>query len=348
MKNTRLFLQLSVVLIAFFVVSQKTTSFFSLSRSHIPVDIDASYTPELSSFVQTDEVKEFAIPSHLTLSPEAILRKTIAKFLLTETNTNAKRIESELKAIEKSRFKLAHEKPKPLMVEDFNYQTKPQIKTAKTAKKEKQIVAVIESDYSKTAHISYWDTVYSIESKQGKLLYRPRNKARNCTYTTAPCGHHQLTVQALKDIGCHSLQCRKDRLNFKKSLAMSKKLLALNEKRLRKNGIVQLKDYQRYLIHQQGATGIRHILDAIKGKRSLSRTVKRNMANNSPYSYKQFKRMGSKLAANTFMQHWANKWQKEKLLIAGIQVSAADNQINAEFTPSFSDKEILLALNYKF
>lgn len=89
--------------------------------------------------------------------------------------------------------------------------------------------------------IGYWQTVHSIESKQGKLLYRPRNKSRNCTYTTGPCGHHQLTVRALKDIGCKSLQCRKDRLDYNKSLSLSKKLLVLNEKRLKKMELQNLK-----------------------------------------------------------------------------------------------------------
>ena len=202
--------------------------------------------------------------------------------------------------------------------------------------------------YKGTEHISYWQTVHSIESKQGKLMYRPRNKSRNCTYTTGPCGHHQLTVQALKDIGCHSLQCRKDRLNYKKSLKLSEKLLALNEKRLSKNGVFVLQNYQRYLIHQQGATGIKNILIAREGKTELSKTILKNMANNSPYSYKKLKRMTSQVAAKQFLQYWESKWLKEKRLIAGIDQNATDSLVKADFIPTFSDNEILLALNYKF
>ena len=222
---------------------------------------------------------------------------------------------------------------------------KSNTKAEKTITKQTNIAQTVNASEQVTA--DYWQTVYSIESKQGKLLYRPRNKARNCDYTTAPCGHHQLTVQALKDIGCKSLQCRKDRLNYKKSLAMSKKLLALNEKRLKKYGITKLEGYQKYLIHQQGANGIKNILSATKGKKALSKEVKKNMANNSPYSYKQFKRMGSKAAAEKFMQHWERKWNKEQKLVASIQ-TASNNKKTTPLIPVFNDQEINLALNYRF
>jgi len=221
----------------------------------------------------------------------------------------------------------------------------------------------LDTKLSKIAKVGYWDTVHSIESKQGKLLYRPRNKSRSCTYTTSPCGHHQLTAQALKDIGCKSIQCRKDRLNYSKSLAMSKKLLAKNEKRLKKNGYENLEDYQRYLIHQQGATGIKVILGATKGEKLLNKTIKKNMANNSPYSYRQLNRMGSRLAANIFLSHWKSKWEKEKQLVAGVTLASnqtskdygrsideSSDQISVEpfSLPLFNESEIQLALNYKF
>ncbi len=209
----------------------------------------------------------------------------------------------------------------------------------------------------KVINIDYWDTVYSIESKQGKLLYRPKNKSRNCTYTTSPCGHHQLTVQALQDIGCNTIQCRKDRLNYTKSLAMSKQFLIKNEKRLKKNGYENLEDYQKYLIHQQGANGIKVILEATKGKKTLNKTIKRNMANNSPYSYQELSRMGSRLAARVFLNHWKNKWEQEKqLIIAKIAPASkhasyqTSGQISVEQTslPLFNETEIQLALNYTF
>lgn len=203
------------------------------------------------------------------------------------------------------------------------------------------------SVYSKD-RIDYWTTVHSIESKQGKLLYRPRNKDRNCTNTSGPCGHHQLTVQALKDIGCNSKQCRIDRLNYKKSLTLSKKLLALNEKRLKKNGITQLEDYQRYLIHQQGANGIKNIIKATQGKKTLSKEIKKNMANNSPYSYRQLKRMGSTIAAKKFMQHWKKKWRSEQRLVLASVSKTTDSLINSSFVPTFSDTDLNFALNIKF
>lgn len=214
-----------------------------------------------------------------------------------------------------------------------------------------EIITAVEEkqkNHNNVEHIGYWQTVHSIESKEGKLLYRPRNKARNCTYTTGPCGHHQLTVQALRDIGCTSLQCRKDRLDYNKSLKLSKRLLALNEKRLNKNGLSNLEGYQKYLIHQQGASGLRNIIAATKGNKKLSRRIKKNMANNSPYSYKHLKRLSSKAAARKFMLHWESKWLKEKRLIAGISPEDTENLENELFIPTFSDNEITLALNYKF
>ena len=149
---------------------------------------------------------------------------------------------------------------------------------------------------------------------------------------------------------------------------MSKKLLTKNEKRLKKNGYQNLEDYQRYLIHQQGATGIKVILRATEGEKLLSKNIKKNMANNSPYSYRQLTRMGSRLAARVFMNHWKKKWEKEKLLVAGVTLasiknskpgsskarnivsSLASNQPSEESfsLPLFSENDIQLALNYKF
>lgn len=239
------------------------------------------------------------------------------------------------------------------------------IATHSTKQTQKKIQAIISRPIRKSVSkpvekkvnskkIDYWVVVHSIESKQGRLLYRPRNKARNCTWTTGPCGHHQLTVKALKDIGCKSLQCRKDRLNYSKSLEMSKKLLALNEKRLRKNGYKNLEDYQRYLIHQQGASGIKNILAATKGKKLLSRATKRNMANNSPFSYRQLRRLGSKLAAQKFMSHWEEKWENEKKIVIGVDIASNTTTSSSQSTdglhnvPTFSEGEIKLALNYEF
>jgi len=207
----------------------------------------------------------------------------------------------------------------------------------------------------------FWTTVYSIESKQGKLLYRPSNKKKNCDTTASPCGHHQLSLQALKDISCITSQCKRDREDFSKSLAMSKKLQAVNDKRLKKAGYINLPDYQKYLIHQQGASGLKTILASSKGKKLLSRNLKKNMAGNSPFSYKTLKRMGSKLAAKKFLKHWEKKWKKEKKTITSTQttqipeaVANIDNNKVAEKPstktiriPLFNNSELQIALNLK-
>lgn len=231
------------------------------------------------------------------------------------------------------------------------YQSKkqvPQAKIVEVKEQKKFIENTVHKNNKLLTQVDYWDTVHSIESKQGKLLYRPRNKARNCSHTSGPCGHHQLTVQALKDIGCNNLQCRKDRLNYKKSLQLSKKLLALNEKRLKKHGLTNLEGHQRYLIHQQGANGIKNIIAATKGQKELSKTIKKNMANNSPFSYKQFKRMGSKNAANKFLNHWEKKWAQEQRLVLASTSKTTDHLIKTRVLPSFNESDIRFALNMTF
>ncbi len=106
------------------------------------------------------------------------------------------------------------------------------------------------------------------------------------------------------------------------------------------------------MIHQQGAYGIKNIIAATQGKKVLSKTIKKNMANNSPYSYKQLKNMGSKAAANKFMQHWKSKWLSEKRLIVASQttttIKTTDSLINTNFIPTFDDRELNVALNMRF
>ena len=144
------------------------------------------------------------------------------------------------------------------------------------------------------------------------------------------------------------MQCRKDRLNYKKSLELSKQLLALNEKRLKKNGLTNLQGYQKYLIHQQGATGIKHIIAATNGNKVLSKRTKKNMANNSPYSYKQYKQMGSKQAAKKFMKHWESKWIKEKRLILASAKKSNNGFIKTSAVRTLNENDLQLALNTKF
>lgn len=167
---------------------------------------------------------------------------------------------------------------------------------------------------------NFWEVVHSIESKQGVLLYRPRNKEKSCRTTSAPCGHYQISAQALKDINCNTPQCKIDRENPAKSLAMSQTLEKINLQRLAKSGYRHLPDYQKYLIHQQGATGIKRILDAQKGRYKLGKKQIRNMANNSSYSYKALRNMGSTLAAQQFLKYWENKWDAEIEMIYDEQL----------------------------
>lgn len=185
---------------------------------------------------------------------------------------------------------------------------------------------------------NYWRTLHSVESKQGAIMYRPRNRSKSCSRTKGPCGHHQLTVRALRDIGCKGARCKKDRENYSKSLQMSKKLLRLNEKRLQMEGLDNLPEYQKYLIHQQGAAGISAIITASLGNRHLSRKIARNMANNSPYSYKSLKKMGSKRAAKVFLSFWKSRWEHEKRL-----VSLGHKQKNKNYL--FSQYEVQYVLN---
>ena len=161
----------------------------------------------------------------------------------------------------------------------------------------------------KTQETPYWDTVYALESSAGKRLYRRSNTSRSCKWTSTPCGHHQLSIIALKDIGCTSLKCRAARSDYQKSLAMSKKLEKINAERLQKSGFKHLPDYQKYLVHQQGSAGIKIILKALKGKKTLSRNMLKMMANNSPYSYKHLRRQGSRGAARKFLRFWKEKWK---------------------------------------
>lgn len=209
----------------------------------------------------------------------------------------------------------------------------------------------------------FWTTLHSIESKQGKLLYRPSNKNKSCASTASPCGHHQLSLQALKDISCTTKKCKVDREDYEKSLAMSKRLEAINLKRLKKAGLTNLPEYQQYLIHQQGAAGLKIILAASKGKKKLSKSLERNMANNSPYSYRKLNRMGSKLAAKKFLEHWNKKWQNEKKLIVayrskplqGVKLASSYSKKNRNIRKNnkashhllFNDYQLQIALNLK-
>ena len=189
--------------------------------------------------------------------------------------------------------------------------------------------------------LEYWSILYAIESHQGLNLYRPKNSSRNCKLTAFACGHHQLSLQALQDIGCSSIRCKTNRENYAISLLMSKKLETINLVRLKKSGINSLPDYQRYLLHQQGANGLKRIIYASKGRMKLSKSTKRNMASNSPYSIHRLNKMTNQQAAQVFLKHWKNKWsnQKEMITIAKLDV------VNL---PAFTQMDLDVALNLRY
>ncbi len=209
-----------------------------------------------------------------------------------------------------------------------------------------QRITVPENNIPTHIEPDYWTTLHSIESKQGKLLYRPSNHRKNCKTTASPCGHHQLSLQALKDISCSSNICMNDRENFTKSLAMSKQLQTINTRRLVKAGYTDLPDYQKYLIHQQGAAGLKVILSVSQGNKVLSQQIQNNMARNSPFSYKKLKILGSKLAATKFLQHWEKKWQNEKSLVITSNTPNKQTEDIVEL-PLFNAYELQIALNLK-
>jgi len=236
--------------------------------------------------------------------------------------------------------------------EDEDKEDEEEIKTLpkKPIKMEEQLVDIDEQfkefaiisipDLTiKTDKSDFWQILYMIESRQGASLFRPKNRGKSCLNTSAPCGHHQLNAQALKDIGCKSRQCKKDREDYDKSLAMTKKLQAINKKRMKKFGYKDLPEYQEYLIHQQGAKGTSIILAASEGKKLLSKSIKNNMANNSPYSYKQLRKMGSKLAAKQFMKYWQKQWNKKKVMVT----QHARNK--SMELPELSPHDLQIALN---
>jgi hypothetical protein len=140
---------------------------------------------------------------------------------------------------------------------------------------------------------------------------------------------------------------------------MSKALEAKNMKRLAKKGYINLPEYQKYLIHQQGATGISKILDTLSGKKLLDKRLAKNMANNSPYSYKTLRKLGSKLAAKKFINFWEKKWVQEQNLVLKTQGKQyAYKTVVASYTPTpvsevnvidtFSQNDIQGLLNLKF
>ena len=170
-----------------------------------------------------------------------------------------------------------------------------------------------DANYQKVAYQDdrYWKTLEEIESKSGKMLYRKGDKS--CATTKKACGYHQLTWMALKDIGCTSKDCLLNREVYSKSLQMAKKY----ETVLKRYGC-SFDDYRRYLCWQMGASGISRIIKASKGKENLPRKIIRNMANNSLYTYRELRFLGSKKASISFLREWRERFENAQRRIAGI------------------------------
>ena len=157
-----------------------------------------------------------------------------------------------------------------------------------------------------TPKADYWATLLNIESNGGALRYRPSNKKKHCLGVKAACGFHQLTKQALIDIGCTSSQCEVGRDNYQTSQRMASKYDArLTQLRCTYTG------WRRYVCWNQGAVGARLEFSASKGKATLSKSLLRNMANNSKYSYRTLKKWGSKKAAKKFLAYRRALWMRK-------------------------------------
>jgi hypothetical protein len=174
---------------------------------------------------------------------------------------------------------------------------------------------VVEKPVVKKVHVkeSFWSTLKNIESAGGKNRYRPQNKTQSCAGRTEACGVHQLTKVALQDIPmCKGKlnQCMRDRDNYQKSQVMANAYL----KRL-------IEDYnchfdigwKDYLCWNMGSDGAKKIFKAAEGKSILPRSILKNMANNSPWSFKTLNSWGSKYAATKFLEYRRQVWNKKRI-----------------------------------
>ena len=161
--------------------------------------------------------------------------------------------------------------------------------------------------------IDFWKTIYNIESRLGKNKFQYDKKLGkkpiNCRITALPCGHYQINKRALVDIKCTTKQCMIDRNNHFKSLKMARKILSIKLKRFNVKN-----DWLKYAIYQQGASGIRNIVMASRGKKILSNKIKINIAKNiNGLSIKKAKSMTSKKIAKLYLNSWKKLWYKKAI-----------------------------------
>ena len=180
----------------------------------------------------------------------------------------------------------------------------PQVVVNYSAPKAKKVANIKASNY--------WDILTEIESKSGKLLYRPQQvKSKSCLWVKNPCGWRQVGYKALVDIGEWTKQGTLDREDKEKSLAQAIKY----RKHISKQCSYK-QDYLQYLCHNQGATGIALILKANRVKKyNLPKRIIKNMANNSPFSKRTLRKTGG---AKKFLGYWRKKWEATRNRIASI------------------------------
>ena len=195
------------------------------------------------------------------------------------------------------------------ILDEYHHQN-PEVKTT-YIKSEPVIVEKTNYIKVKTSE-QYWATLLNIESGGGKNRYRPKNKSYNCKTTKGACGHHQLTEIALADIKmCKGKlsQCKANRDNYQTSQIMAN---AYDKKLTVSYGCHFNGGWVRYVCWQQGPSAMK-IFKASQGKTKLSNGILRNIANNSPYSYKKLKRWGSEKSAIKFLNYLALKWDKKRI-----------------------------------
>ena len=153
-----------------------------------------------------------------------------------------------------------------------------------------------------TGHGELWDLKYAAESNCGKNMWQKSNRGNKLS-KKGFAGHFQMGWKAMKQIKCITKKCLRDRFKFEPAIKQAKLL--------HKDAIRQVKSfgcksehpvYIQYLYHQQGPFGICSI---IKGK--LTKTIRKNMINNSTLTKKSTKRMSDKTMSKLFLLEWKLK-----------------------------------------
>jgi hypothetical protein len=155
--------------------------------------------------------------------------------------------------------------------------------------------------YSAQDDSIFWDKMHQIESLGGMLKYQGDDK--DCKTTRRYCGHFQIGYEALKDINCTSAQCKADRDDYDKSLAMAKQIL---KKKLARFEVAE--NWLKYTLYQQGANGLKEVHRAAKGQVKLSKAALKRLARNSMYTVRELKMLGSKKAAKSYLNEWKKRW----------------------------------------